>query len=101
MIEVQVKYVDQLMNTPSVHAVGIGLVHKDGELSEDLAIIVTVDINRPADQRDVIDKIPRVLDGCPVQVQERGRLRETGLSTLSIVPLMEVCRGGGGGDRTV
>ena len=78
LLEVKAKYADELWGIPGVFGIGVGLVTRGGQLTEDRAIIVSVDIDRPPDQEDVIERIPKVLDGCPVQVVEEERGREVG-----------------------
>ena len=78
LLEVKAKYADELWSIPGVFGIGVGLVRRGGQRTKDRAIIVHVDIDRPPDQEDVIERIPKVLDGCPVQVREEERGREVG-----------------------
>ena len=57
-------------------------------LTRDLAVTVFVDLNRPDENRDVIDKIPGELDGCPINVKEEGRSKDPPLEKV-VVPKPE------------
>lgn len=69
---VQAKYSDLLMSKPHVQGVGVGLATKDGQFTDQIAIVVMVDEKVPADQLAPEDLIPRELDGVPVDVQVMG-----------------------------
>ena len=61
--ELSVKYSDYLFSFLGVWGVGSGAGR----------IVVSVDKDRPPDQCDVVDKIPRQLEGCEVHVEEAER----------------------------
>ena len=70
--EVQARYTDMLMSMPHVQGVAVGLAKRDGEYTNEIAIVVLVDIKVPEDQLAPEDRIPAALDGVPVDVQEIG-----------------------------
>ncbi len=85
LLELSAKYVEYLFSFPGVFAVGPGAGR----------IVVRVDKDRPADQLDVVDEIPRALEGCEVHVKEEGRPREVGYRQTRHRPLqggVEVAR---------
>lgn len=70
--EVQARYSDMLMSKPHVQGVGVGLATKEGQFTDQIAIVVMVDEKVPADQLAPEDLIPKELDGIPVDVQVMG-----------------------------
>ena len=87
LLEVKAKYRDYLFSFPGVVGLGVGLVQEGDQFTKDRAIIVHVDIDRPPEQLDVIDRIPSELDGCPVQVIEEEEPKELGAPNLRHRPL--------------
>ena len=81
LLEMKAKYVDQLFGIPGVISVGVGRVRDGARLTDDLAIILSIDKDRPANQRDSIRQVPGELEGCPVQVIEEGRPQLVGAPT--------------------
>ncbi len=69
---VQAKYSDMLMSKPHVQGVGVGLATKEGQFTDQIAIVVMVDEKVPADQLAPEDRLPDELDGIPVDVQVMG-----------------------------
>ena len=69
---VKARYEDDLMQRPGVVAVGVGLRKRGGEITGEIAIIVSVRAKRPPDHLDEAERLPDVLDGVPVDVQEVG-----------------------------
>ena len=69
---VQAKYSDMLMSKPHVQGVGVGLATKDGQFTDQIAIVVMVDEKVPADQLAPEDRLPDELEGIPVDVQVMG-----------------------------
>ncbi len=82
ILELSRKYAEYLFSFPGVFAVGPGAGR----------IVVCVDKDRPADQLDVVDKIPRPLEGCEVHVKEEGRPREVGYQRTRHRPLQAAWR---------
>ena len=72
--EVQVKYVDELMQKAHVVGVGIGLAKVNDEYTDELALVVLVDEKVPLEELDEEDQIPGELDGVRVDVQETGEI---------------------------
>jgi hypothetical protein len=66
------KYSEDLMNRAHVQGVGIGLAKKDGQYTNQIAIVVMVDEKVSTSQLAPGDIIPTELDGIPVDVQEMG-----------------------------
>lgn len=64
---------DELLNKANVVGVGIGVRQKDGQFTEEIAIVVMVDRKQPWDHLAPEDRLPSHLDGVPVDVQEIGR----------------------------
>jgi len=64
-----------LMRKVNVVGVGIGLRQREGKLTDEPVIVVSVIRKAPLSQLDSGDVIPRELDGIPVDVQAVGRLR--------------------------
>lgn len=72
--EVQVKYVDELMEKAHVVGVGIGLAKVDDEYTEEMALVILVDKKVPLEDLDEEDQLPTELDGVRVDVQETGEI---------------------------
>ncbi|NWG16063.1 MAG: hypothetical protein HXY41_05450 [Chloroflexi bacterium] len=69
---VQAKYTDELLKKPHVVGVGLGLAHKGGQPTDEIAVIVMVDEKVAAEQLSPEDMIPAQLDGVRVDVQMMG-----------------------------
>jgi len=67
-----------LMRKANVVGVGIGLRQRDGELTSEPTIVVSVVHKAPLSQLAPDDVIPRELEGMPVDVQAVGKLRAFG-----------------------
>jgi hypothetical protein len=65
----------ELMRKTNVVGVGIGFRRRNGKLTDDAVIVVSVKQKLPASQIAPNDVIPRELDGVPVDVQAVGELR--------------------------
>ena len=64
-----------LMQKANVVGVGIGLRQREGELTDEPVIVVSVTHKEPAALMNPKDVIPTDLDGVPVDVQAVGKLR--------------------------
>jgi len=64
-----------LMRQANVVGVGIGLRQRDGELTNEPVIVVSVTRKVPLAQLAPHDVIPHELEGMPVDVQAVGKLR--------------------------
>ena len=73
--DLQRKYLDELMSKPNVVGIGIGLAQKNGDYTEELALVVMVSKKVPLGDIDEADRIPATLEGLPVDVQEVGDLQ--------------------------
>jgi hypothetical protein len=69
---VQTRYADELMRKKHVVGVAVGLAQRDGEYTQEVALVVMVEQKVPLDQLAPEDRIPSELDGVPVDVQETG-----------------------------
>jgi hypothetical protein len=65
----------ELMGCANVVGVGVGLVERGGQLTNDVGIVVMVSRKVPRNQLAAKDVIPRELDGVPVDVKEVGEIR--------------------------
>jgi hypothetical protein len=68
-------YEADLMQKANVVGVGIGLRQREGELTDEPVIVVSVTHKQPASLMDPKDMIPTELDGIPVDVQAVGKLK--------------------------
>lgn len=64
-----------LMRRANVVGVGIGLRRREGKLTDEPVIVVSVIRKAPLAQLAPRDVIPRELEGLPVDVQAVGKLR--------------------------
>jgi len=65
---------DGLLRKPNVVGVGVGLRQKDGEFTEEVALIVMVSKKVPGIELEPDDRIPDEIDNVPVDVLEVGEL---------------------------
>ena len=68
-------YEKDLMQKANVVGVGIGLRQREGELTDEPVIVVSVTHKSPASLMAPEDVIPTELDGVPVDVQAVGKLK--------------------------
>lgn len=73
--QVKEKHQDWLLAKPHVVGVGIGLRHKDGMRTNQLALVVMVDQKVPRVLLSEEDLIPSEIDGVPVDVKEVGSIK--------------------------
>ncbi len=64
----------ELLSKPHVVGVAIGFHQKDGESTQNLALVVMVDQKVPADSLTQEELIPFSIDGVPIDVQEVGKI---------------------------
>lgn len=64
-----------LLSKKNVVGVGIGFREKEGQTTDELAIIVSVTKKIPNSQLSPQDLIPQMVDDVPVDVQEVGEIR--------------------------
>jgi hypothetical protein len=72
---VKAKYEKRLMRKKHVVGVGIGLRERKGQQIEEMVLTVMVRQKLPPSALRPRDRIPRELDGVPVDVQEVGELQ--------------------------
>jgi hypothetical protein len=72
---VKAKYERRLLRKKNVVGVGIGFRYREGEQTDELALTVMVRQKLSPSELRPRDRIPRELDGVPVDVQEVGELR--------------------------
>ncbi len=72
---VKAKYEPMLMRKSNVVGVGVGLKERDGQPTNDVAIVVSVREKLPPNQIAPQDMIPAELDGVPVDVRATGAFR--------------------------
>jgi hypothetical protein len=72
---VKAKHQADLMHKANVVGVGIGFRQREGKLTDEPAIVVSVTHKVPASQLSPSDKVPRELEGVPVDVQAVGNIR--------------------------
>ena len=72
---VQEKYNTELMTKPHVVGTAVGLAQRQGQYTDDVAVIVLVDKKVPLSELGPDEQIPTELDGVPVDVVETGPLR--------------------------
>jgi len=69
---VKAAHEDELMALPNVVAVGVGLRSTGGQITGEVAIIVSVVEKLPDEAIDPGERIPPEIDGVPVDVQQSG-----------------------------
>jgi hypothetical protein len=72
--QVQAKYGDLLMSYPNVIGLGVGYAMKNGESTDEPALIVLVAGKLGDDYLDDDDILPHEIDGVRVDVQDMGFL---------------------------
>lgn len=63
-----------LLNHPGVVGVGVGYRQRQGEFTDEVAIVVMVNQKFTPDDLDPEDVLPAEIEGIPVDVQQTGRL---------------------------
>ena len=72
---VKAKYEKKLLRKRNVVGVGVGFREKDGELTEEMALMVLVRQKQSWSILRRRDRIPTELDGVPVDVKEVGTFK--------------------------
>jgi hypothetical protein len=70
---VKAKYERKLLRKKNVIGVGIGYRQKNGALTEEVVLTVMVRQKEPQSELRRRDRVPRELDGVPVDVQQVGQ----------------------------
>ncbi|MHA2403985.1 MAG: hypothetical protein ACXADH_13400 [Candidatus Kariarchaeaceae archaeon] len=73
--KVKKKYQDQLFKHKGVVGIGIGKKTVKGKETDDLAIIVSVELKVDEAELPEEDLLPEVLEGVPIDVQQVGILK--------------------------
>lgn len=68
-------HLSELLTKANVVGVGVGLRQRGGLRTDEVALVVLVRQKVPGHQLAPEDRIPRLLDGVPVDVQEVGEMR--------------------------
>jgi hypothetical protein len=71
---VQNKYTDELMRKANVVGVAVGFAQEGSQPTSEPALVVMVNKKVPWEQLAPDDRIPRLLDGVRVDVQEVGEI---------------------------
>jgi hypothetical protein len=72
--QIQIHYADMLMEKAHVLGCGVGFAMVAGQLTDELALIVMVDVKLPEDELNPDDIVPRFLDDVRCDVQETGTI---------------------------
>jgi hypothetical protein len=74
-MEVKARYEVALLKKANVVGVGVGFREVGGELTYEVALVVSVTRKLPATQLSPQDVIPDRIEGIPVDVRETGTIR--------------------------
>lgn len=72
-IRVQGKYNEQLLALPQVVGTAVGLRKKQGQYTDQVALVVMVERKVPLSELEPDEVVPQELEGVPVDVLETGR----------------------------
>jgi len=72
---VKKKYETLLLSKKNVIGVGIGFREKDGQMTDQMALIVSVSKKLSTSEVSAADFIPIEIEGVPVDVKEVGEIR--------------------------
>ena len=75
---VKEKYEDSLLNRKNVIGVGIGFKEEAGQVTDQMALVVSVSEKLADNEIGDTDLIPTELEGVPVDVKEVGEIRALG-----------------------
>ena len=76
--EVQETHTDELMEKENVVGVAVGMRRVRGERTDEICIVVMVTHKVPLSQLQPKDRVPPVIDGVHVDVQEMGEFSAGG-----------------------
>ena len=68
-------YQSELMLKANVVGLGVGYCHKNGEPTQEIALIVLVNRKLPRSALEERDLLPEQIEGIPVDVQEVGDIK--------------------------
>ena len=73
-LEVKRRHERELLSKPNVVGVGVGFMSRDGRVTDEVGIVVSVSRKLPASALRPEDVIPANLEGVPVDVVQSGTL---------------------------
>ncbi len=73
--QVKAKYEAVLLSKKNVVGVGIGFREIGGQMTDQMALIVSVTKKLPAGELSAADQIPTAIEDVPVDVKEVGEIR--------------------------
>jgi hypothetical protein len=73
--KIKTRYEKKLMKLANVIGVGIGFKHKNGQPTDEVALVVNVSQKKPLTDLSKQDIIPSELEGVSVDVQEVGKIK--------------------------
>ena len=73
--KIKTRYEKKLMKLANVIGVGIGFKHKNGQPTDEVALVVNVSQKKPLTDLRKQDIIPSELEGVSVDVQEVGKIK--------------------------
>ena len=73
--KIKARYEKKLMRLANVTGIGVGFKHKEGQPTDEVALIVNVTHKKPLTDLGKKDIIPSELEGVSVDVQEVGKIR--------------------------
>ena len=65
---------EDLLAKPNVIGVGVGLREREGELTDEIVLVVLVTKKLPMTEIEADDLIPAEIQGVPIDVQEVGEI---------------------------
>lgn len=65
---------DDLMAKANVVGVGVGFMHRGGQRTNEVGMVVMVDQKKDWSQLAEVDRIPKEIEGVPVDVQAVGEI---------------------------
>ncbi len=72
---VKAAHKERLLNKANVVGVGVGLRQHQGQITDQVCIVVSVREKVPSEQLAPQDVIPSCIEGVPVDVQATGEIR--------------------------
>lgn len=73
--EIKIKYEQELLAKPNVVGLGVGFVETDGQMTDQVGLIVMVRRKVPLDRLAPLEVIPARIEGIPTDVREVGEVR--------------------------
>lgn len=71
------KFGAELLEMKNVIGIGIGLRQKDGEVTDEVVLVVMVRQKVSSSELRLEDQLPQEIGGVPIDVQEIGEIRAT------------------------